>query len=72
MLQEIHEPPPALAAALSGTVENIGMKIGKMDVLSTDPAARTDARVVEVEIRLDDPTPVVSLTNLRVEVFIGP
>lgn len=63
---------PALAAPLSGTVERVGMKIGKMDVLGTDPAARTDARVVEVEVRLDDSTAVASLTNLRVEVFIGP
>lgn len=63
---------PALAAPLSGKVERIGMKIGKMDVLGTDPTAQTDARVVEVEIRLDDSSRVASLTNLRVEVFIGP
>jgi len=62
---------PALAEPLAGTVERIGMKIGKMDVLSTDPAARTDARVVEVEIRLDDSGKVEALTNLRVDVVIG-
>jgi HlyD family secretion protein len=60
----------ALATPLTGTVERIGMKIGKRDVLATDPAADTDARVVEVHIRLDDSAPVAGLTNLKVEVRI--
>lgn len=60
----------ALPAPLHGTVERIGMKIGKRDVLSDDPAADTDARVVEVHIRLDDSGPVAGLTNLKVEVRI--
>ena len=63
---------PALEAPLEGVVERVGMKIGKLDALSTDPAARTDARVVEVEIRLDDSEPVKGLTNLQVEVAIAP
>ncbi len=63
---------PALEAPIGGVVERVGMKIGKLDALSTDPAARTDARVVEVEIRLDDSEPVKSLTNLQVEVTIAP
>ena len=46
--------PGAAAARCAATVERIGLKVGKLDVLGTDPAARTDARVVEVEIRLDD------------------
>jgi HlyD family secretion protein len=63
---------PALDAPLEGVVERVGMKIGKLDALSTDPAARTDARVVEVEIRLDDSEPVKGLTNLQVEIAIAP
>ncbi len=63
---------PAFAEPLQGTVERIGLKIGKLDVLDTDPAAKTDARVVEVEIRLDDSQRVASLTNLQVEVAITP
>jgi len=63
---------PALEAPIEGVVERVRMKIGKLDALSTDPAARTDARVVEVEIRLDDSEPVKSLTNLQVEVAIAP
>ena len=63
---------PALDAALTGMVERIGMKVGKLDVLDTDPVARTDARVVEVEIRLDDSARSAALSNLQVEVAIQP
>ena len=63
---------PALRAPLSGTVDRIGLKIGKKDVLSVDPAAKTDARVVEVRILLDDAAAAAGLTNLEVDVAIGP
>jgi multidrug efflux pump subunit AcrA (membrane-fusion protein) len=63
---------PALPRELEGEVERIGLKIGKKDVLSTDPVADADARVVEVEIRLREPALAASLTNLRVEVVIEP
>ena len=49
-----------------------GLKVGKKDVLSTDPVADADARVVEVDIRLDDAEPAAALTNLRVDVTIEP
>lgn len=61
---------PALPKPLHGTVERIGRRVGKLDLLSTDPTARTDARVVEVEIRLDDSKAVAGLTNLQVTVEI--
>jgi len=63
---------PAFDTPLTGTVETIGLKIGKMDVLSTDPTAKTDARVVEVKILLDDAGRAAGLTNLQVEVEIQP
>ncbi len=63
---------PAQPQAVSGTVDRVGLKIGKKDVLSVDPAAKTDARVVEVRILLDDPTQVAGLTNLEVDVAITP
>ena len=63
---------PALSNELTGTVERVGLKIGKMDVLGTDPVAKADARVVEVYILLDDPSAVAHLTNLQVEVAIDP
>jgi HlyD family secretion protein len=65
---------PALPRALNGTVDRISMRVGKLDALGTDPAAKTDARVVEVEVRLDDGDAAVAapLTHLQVEVTIQP
>ena len=63
---------PALASPVSGTVEKIGMKVGRMDVLGMDPVAEADARVIEVDILLDEVEAVQSLTNLQVEVQITP
>jgi HlyD family secretion protein len=63
----------AIASELAGTVAEIGWKIGKQDILDTDPTADVDVRVVEVKIRLDpeDSEKVSRLTNSRVEVKIG-
>ena len=63
---------PALGEPLAGTVDRIGLKVGRMDVLSTDPVAKADARVVEVRIALEDSARVASLTNLQVEIQIRP
>jgi HlyD family secretion protein len=58
---------------ITGKVSQIGMKIGKQDVLSTDPAADVDSRVVEVEIHLDPNTSsqVSHLTNSKTMVKIN-
>lgn len=57
---------------LEGVVDEIGLQIGKKDVLGTDPTADVDARVVEVKIRLQpaDSQRVAGLTNLQVKVII--
>ncbi len=55
---------------ITGKVERIGLRIAKNDVLGTDPAAKTDVRVIEVKIKLDDSTKVSGLTNLQVRVKI--
>jgi HlyD family secretion protein len=62
---------PALAAPVKGTVQHIGLKVGRMDVLGMDPIAEADARVVEVDILLDDNSAVKGLINLQVEVEIS-
>jgi HlyD family secretion protein len=61
----------ALGGSLGGTVERIRPKVQKMDEIGTDPAARKDARIVEVEIRLDDAAAAANLTNLQVDIEIG-
>ena len=60
----------AFSGKLTGIVERIGRKIGKKDILDTDPAADVDARVVEVKIRIDDSDRIESLSNLQVEIEI--
>ncbi|MEA5468602.1 ABC exporter membrane fusion protein [Spirulina sp. 06S082] len=57
---------------LRGKVSNIGLQIGKKDVLDTDPAADVDARVIEVDILLspEDSQRVSGLTNAKVLVEI--
>ena len=60
----------ALASVLNGTVERIRPVVRKQDVMGTDPAARKDARVIEVEIRLESSASISQLTNLQVEILI--
>ncbi len=60
----------ALPKAISGKVARIGDMIFKNDVLNVDPAARADARVVQVWIDLDDAASTERLTNLTVDVVI--
>jgi len=60
----------ALPEDLSGQVTLIRPFVRKQDVTGTDPAARKDARIVEVEIAIDDSEQVESLSNLQVEVTI--
>lgn len=64
----------SFSGELEGRVTQIGLKIGKNDVLDSDPAADIDARVVEVKIALS-PTAsekVAGLTNAQVLVKIEP
>jgi HlyD family secretion protein len=61
---------PALAQPLAGTVHSIRQKVEKQDEIGTDPAARKDARIVEVTVLLDDAAAAAGLTNLQVDVVI--
>src|SRR3954468_11080656 len=60
----------ALPHPIAGKVVRIGNMVFKNDVLNVDPAARADARVVEVWIDLGDTTLTERLTNLTVDVII--
>ena len=61
-----------LNVTLEGRVIEIGRLIGRKDVLSTDPVDDTDARVVEVTIRLKDEhgEMVSGMSYAKVEVTI--
>lgn len=60
----------ALPSDLTGKVELIRHMVHKQDVTGTDPAADRDARIIEVEILLDDSAPAAALSNLQVEIII--
>lgn len=61
---------PALPKLLKGIVVEIGQMVFKNDVLNVDPAARSDARVVEVRIELEPDALAARLSNLTVDVSI--
>ena len=62
----------ALAQDLKGVVAAIGLEIGRQSITSDDPAANTDARVVDVIITLDpaSSTRAKTFTNLETVVRI--
>ena len=62
----------AMDKQLDGKVDRISLKVGRLDVVGTDPIAKTDARVVEVFILLDDSEAVSRFTNMQVKIEIQP
>lgn len=62
----------SIAQPLYGVVESIGLLVKRQEVVNTDPAANTDARVVEVRIKLDEAssTRASQFTNHQVTVRI--
>ncbi len=62
----------ALPKQLQGTVEQIGLQVGKKEVFNNDPTSDLDARVIEVKIRLEpmDIKQASKLINLQVDVKI--
>lgn len=61
-----------LTEQLGGKVEQIGLKIGKNNILDPQPGSDNDTRVVEIKIllNLEDSKVVRTLTNLLVRVTI--
>jgi HlyD family secretion protein len=70
--QTAHIQLPSWKEEISGVVDQIGSQIGRKITLDNDPVADTDARVIEVRIRLgdSDSAKVRRMTNMRVEVTI--
>jgi HlyD family secretion protein len=62
----------SFSGTIQGQVMQVGLQVAKKDVLSTDPAADADSRVVEVKIALDNSqiANIRGLTNSKVEVNI--
>jgi HlyD family secretion protein len=63
-----------LPNALSGTVSRIAIRLSEQSVISTEPTAVVDSKVVEVWVRLDDASSraVANLSGLQVSANFGP
>ncbi|MGN7774377.1 HlyD family efflux transporter periplasmic adaptor subunit [Phyllobacterium sp. 22552] len=66
--QTVSMTAQALRSPLTGRVTRIGQIVGRQSVMSTEPAANADARVVIVTVALDAPSSVHAraYTNLEV------
>lgn len=62
----------AFAKPWSGVVESIGSQVAKGNIDQTNPVSLTDARVVEVKIRLTDSSEASRLIHGKVTVVIEP
>lgn len=59
-----------LGKKLSGVVQSTGLLVARNELSSLDPTARSDARVVEVKIKLDSSDFAGRLTQLQVDAEI--
>jgi HlyD family secretion protein len=62
----------SLSHPIEGAVERLGLKVSRNSLVLDNPVNLTDARVVEVKIRLDDSNKVRNLIDAQVEVLINP
>ncbi len=63
----------AFPEKIRGTVSEVGWQVDRQNILSVNPEADTDRRVIRVKIRIDNPAQskeVAGLTNLQVDVAI--
>ena len=62
-----------LKEPIVGHVERIGLKVKRQSIINNDPATDTDARVIEVRVRLDPASSarVAALTRLQVRLHLA-
>jgi HlyD family secretion protein len=70
--QQVRVISDSLNGELSGSVDWIGMQVQRQNVINADPSSNTDARIVEVHVRLDEASSVKSakFTNLQIKAVI--
>jgi HlyD family secretion protein len=71
--QRVELTSAPLALPLTGSVERIGLLLGRQNLVSDDTAANTDARVVELIVRLDPESSdrAAGLSNLEAVAWIA-
>ncbi len=62
----------SLPAPLGGVIDHLGTVVTKNTTLPVDPAAFSDARIVEVKVRLDEAAVARRLIHGRVSVVFTP
>ena len=60
----------ALAQELTGSVTAIGLEIGRQSITSNDPAANTDARVVDVIVTLEPASSAMAAAFTNLEAIV--
>ncbi|WP_250123526.1 ABC exporter membrane fusion protein [Chroococcidiopsis sp. CCMEE 29] len=70
--QRVRVTSNSIPSELTGTVERVGSQVRRQAIVNTDPSANIDARVIEVQINLDDASSqkAAKFTNLQVQVVI--
>ncbi len=58
----------ALAEPLSGIVTEVGLRVGRQTILEDDPVANTDARVVTIDVLLDERSSAIASRYTDLEV----
>lgn len=66
--QPVELAAPALGQSLRGTVESIGLTVGRQGLISDDAAANSDARVIRILVSLDDGSSTLAARYVGLEV----
>ena len=65
--QPVELAAPALGRSLRGTVESIGLTVGRQGLISDDAAANSDARVIRVLVALDADSSAIAARYVGLE-----
>lgn len=70
--QRVRLQSESLGDQLVGTVDRLGMQVQRQNVINSDPTSNIDSRVVEVHVRLDEPSSqnAARFSNLQVRAVI--
>jgi HlyD family secretion protein len=70
--QKVKITSNSLAGELQGTVDWVGWKVERQNVINSDPSENIDSRVVEVHVQLDkaSSTKAAKFTNLQIKAVI--
>lgn len=70
--QRVQLQSESLPDQLLGTVDRLGMQVERQNIINSDPTSNIDSRVVEVHVRLDEPSSQKSarFSNLQVRAVI--